>query len=143
MPPSDGWAAEQRLKASLGRRGARVRREPRSTYHGVDAACDAGRSRSLEPAIAYEEPLYDPDSPPRADVTIVYGGPAAPHWDIRTVSGDRSVADAFAARVNARLMLLPAHDPQFRRNRERVNKDAEREHIRLTWDLGYDEGDDR
>ena len=69
--------------------------------------------------------------------------PSAPHWDIRTVSGDRSVADAFAARVNARLMLLPAHDPQFRRNRERVNKDAEREHIRLTWDLGYDEGDDR
>jgi hypothetical protein len=35
--------------------------------------------------MAYEEPLYDPDSPPRADVTIAYGGPVAPHWDIRTV----------------------------------------------------------
>ena len=93
--------------------------------------------------MAYEEPLYDPDSPPRADVTIAYGGPAAPHRDIRTSSGDASVADAFAARVHARLMLLPAHDPQFRRNRERVNKDAEREHIRLTWDLGYDDPDDR
>lgn len=93
--------------------------------------------------MAYEEPLYDPDSPPRADITIAYGGPVAPHWDIRTRSGDQSVSDAFAARVNARLMLLPAHDPQFRRNRERVNKDAEREHIRLTWDLGYDESDDR
>lgn len=28
--------------------------------------------------MAYEEPLYDPDSPPRADVTIAYGGPVAP-----------------------------------------------------------------
>ena len=36
-------------------------------------------------------------------------------------------------------MLLPPHDPQFRRNRERVNRDAEREHILLDWDLGYEE----
>lgn len=92
--------------------------------------------------MAYEEPLYDPDSRPEP-TSPSYGGPVAPHWDIRTSSGDASVADAFAARVNARLMLLPAHDPQFRRNRERVNKDAEREHIRLTWDLGYDDPDDR
>jgi hypothetical protein len=47
--------------------------------------------------------------------------------------------DDFRTRVNARLLLLPAHDPQFRRNRERVNRDAERERIQLTWDLGYDE----
>ena len=36
-----------------------------------------------------------------------------------------------ATRVNARLMLLPPHDPQFKRNRERVNRDAERENIIL------------
>ena len=41
--------------------------------------------------------------------------------------------------MNARLMLLPPHDPQFRRNRERVNKDAERENFILAWDLGYEE----
>ncbi len=34
--------------------------------------------------------------------------------------------DAFRDRVNARLVLLPPHDPQFRRNRERVIRDAER-----------------
>jgi len=36
----------------------------------------------------------------------------------------------------ARLELLPPHDPQFRRNRERVVRDAEREHLLLDWDLG-------
>ena len=36
----------------------------------------------------------------------------------------------------ARLQLLPVYDPQFRRNRERVARDAEREHLILEWDLG-------
>ena len=40
----------------------------------------------------------------------------------------------------ARLTLLPPHDPQFRRNRERVVRDAERELIQIDWDLGYPEG---
>jgi hypothetical protein len=35
--------------------------------------------------------------------------------------------------------LLPPHDPQFRRNRERVNRDAERERLLVEWDLGYPE----
>jgi hypothetical protein len=39
----------------------------------------------------------------------------------------------------ARLVLLPPHDPQFRRNRERVVRDAERENLTLEWDLGYPE----
>jgi hypothetical protein len=43
--------------------------------------------------------------------------------------------------VLARLLLLPPHDPQFRRNRERVVRDAERENVILEWDLGLpDEG---
>ena len=33
-------------------------------------------------------------------------------------------------------MLLPRDDPQFRRNRERIVRDAEREAISLEWDLG-------
>ena len=74
-----------------------------------------------------------------AHATIVYLGPVAPHWEIRADFGDHSVVDAFRSRVNARLMLLPPHDPQFRRNKERVNRDAERENIAIEWDLGYDE----
>ena len=44
--------------------------------------------------------------------------------------------------MNARLVLLPPHDPQFRRNRERVNRDAERELLLIDWDLGYDEDEE-
>ena len=74
--------------------------------------------------------------PPVAHATIVYLGPTAPHWEIRGHFGDEKMIDDFRTRVNARLLLLPKHDPQFRRNRERVNRDAERELIRLDWDLG-------
>ena len=42
-------------------------------------------------------------------------------------------------RAMARVVLLPPHDPQFRRNRERVVRDAERENLTLVWDLGYPE----
>ena len=55
------------------------------------------------------------------------------------VFGDRIVVDEFRQRAMARLQLLPPHDPQFRRNRERVARDAERENLILDWDLGYDE----
>lgn len=77
--------------------------------------------------------------PPLGAVTIVYLGPVAPHWEVRSSYGERATVDAFRERVNARLMLLPPHDPQFRRNRERVNRDAERERLTIDWDLGYDE----
>jgi hypothetical protein len=46
------------------------------------------------------------------------------------------VVDEFRQRAMARLQLLPVYDPQFRRNRERVARDAEREHLILEWDLG-------
>jgi hypothetical protein len=45
--------------------------------------------------------------------------------------------EEFRARTLARLILLPRNDPQFRRNQERVNKDAERERISIEWELGY------
>ena len=80
--------------------------------------------------------------PPVGAVRIIYLGPVAPHWEIRGEFGDRSLIDSFRDRVNARLLLLPPHDPQFRRNRERVNRDAERENLTLTWDLGYEDGDE-
>jgi hypothetical protein len=77
--------------------------------------------------------------PPRGDAKIVYLGPVAPHWEVRSTFGERQIIDDFRTRVNARLVLLPPHDPQFRRNRERVVRDAEREHLLLEWDLGYEE----
>jgi hypothetical protein len=79
--------------------------------------------------------------PPVAHVTIVYLGPVAPHWEIRAHFGDQTLIDNFWTRVNARLLLLPKHDPQFRRNRERVNRDAERENILCDWDLGDEEAE--
>lgn len=87
--------------------------------------------------MTYVEPTED--LPPVAGASIVYLGPVAPHWDIRRSFGEQKIIDAFRVRVNARLLLLPKHDPQFRRNRERVNRDAERELIRLEWDLGDEE----
>jgi hypothetical protein len=77
----------------------------------------------------------------RAQVRIVYLGPVAPHWDLQPEYGDRSLVEEFRTRVMARLMLLPFHDPQFRRNRDRVNHDAEREGIVVDWDFGLPEGD--
>jgi hypothetical protein len=79
--------------------------------------------------------------PPRGHVRIVYLGPVAPHWDVVGVFGDRALIEDFRQRATARLQLLPPHDPQFRRNRERIVRDAEREYLILDWDLGI-EGDE-
>lgn len=77
--------------------------------------------------------------PPQGHVKLVYLGPVSPHWDVHGVFGDGRLIDNFRQRALARLQLLPPHDPQFRRNRERVNRDAERERLILEWDLGYEE----
>jgi hypothetical protein len=77
---------------------------------------------------------------------VVYLGPVAPHWEVQSDFGDRALIEEFRQRTQARLVLLPPHDPQFRRNRERVVRDAERENLILDWDLGIpevDELDDR
>ena len=77
--------------------------------------------------------------PPRGHVRVVYLGPVAPHWDVQSDYGDEAVIEQFRDRTLARLTLLPPHDPQFRRNRERVVRDAEREQLELEWDLGVPE----
>jgi hypothetical protein len=76
---------------------------------------------------------------PRGHVRVVYLGPVAPHWRADSDFGDRAVIEEFRQRALARLLLLPPHDPQFRRNRERVIRDAERENLLLDWDLGEPE----
>ena len=80
--------------------------------------------------------LQEEELAPIAHVTINFNGPTAPHWEMRKHFGEDKILDDFWTRVQARLLLLPKHDPQFRRNRERVNRDAERERIVLSWDLG-------
>ena len=90
--------------------------------------------------MAVTEPIVH-NEPPRGHVNVVYLGPVAPHWEVRSDFGDRSVIDEFRSRTAARLLLLPPHDPQFRRNRERVIRDAERENLVLEWDLGLPEDD--
>src|ERR1700723_4586286 len=84
--------------------------------------------------ITTEEPVE-----PVGHVRVVYLGPIAPHWDVQSDFGPAEVVDAFRERVLARLVLLPPHDPQFRRNRERVVRDAERENLALEGDLGIPE----
>jgi hypothetical protein len=76
------------------------------------------------------------NEPPRAHARIVYLGPVSPHWEVYGDYGERTIVDEFRARVLARLVLLPRDDPQFRRNRERIVRDAERERISIEWDLG-------
>ena len=76
---------------------------------------------------------------PKAHARIVYHGPVSPHWEVYGDWGDRQTLDEFRARVLARLVLLPRDDPQFRRNRERIVRDAERELVTIEWDLGYPE----
>ncbi len=73
---------------------------------------------------------------PVAHARIVYQGPVSPHWEVDGDWGDRQVLDEFRARVLARLVLLPREAPQFRRNRERIVRDAERSLISIEWDLG-------
>lgn len=79
------------------------------------------------------------DLPPQGAVRVVYLGPVAPHWDVQSTYGPADVVGPFRDRTLARLTLLPPHDPQFRRNRERVVRDAERERLELEWDLGVPE----
>lgn len=73
---------------------------------------------------------------PRAHARIVYLGPVAPHWEVYGDYGDQVLIDEFRTRVLARLVLLTRDDPQFRRNSERIARDAERELITIEWDLG-------
>jgi len=101
-----------------------------------------GRGRRYPDPSSDEERVMaiDPEEleeiPPQGHVRVVYTGPVAPHWEIHRVFGDQRAIDEFRQRAMARLQLLPVYDPQFRRNRERVARDAEREHLILEWDLG-------
>lgn len=88
-----------------------------------------------------EEQTEEAPQPPQGHARITYLGPVAPHWQVTAVFGDADLMQEFRDRAMARLVLLPPHDPQFRRNRERVVRDAERENLILDWDLGVPDED--
>jgi hypothetical protein len=67
------------------------------------------------------------------EVQVIFLGPLAPHWECKLVHGDPDQIQAFVDRVDARLRFVTATDPQFRRNRERVKRDAERENLFVEW----------
>lgn len=89
--------------------------------------------------VEHDAPEGDEAPPPRGHIRVVYLGPVAPHWEVQSDWGDATLVEEFRQRTMARLVLLPPHDPQYRRNRERVARDAERENITLEWDLGVPE----
>ena len=99
-----------------------------------DGERPAARSASAARILGMSEIVED--AAPRAHARIVYLGPVSPHWEVYGDWGERQTLDEFRARALARLVLLPRDDPQFRRNKERINRDAERELISLEWELG-------
>ena len=92
-------------------------------------------SPDTEDAVVEEGELVEPIG----HVRVVYLGPVAPHWEVQSDYGPADVIEQFRERVLARLVLLPPHDPQFRRNSERVVRDAEREQLALEWVLDFGE----
>ena len=91
----------------------------------------------MSPEVQDDDVVTEEPVEPIGHARVIYLGPVAPHWEVQSDFGPADVIDQFRDRVLARLVLLPPHDPQFRRNRERVVRDAERENLSLEWDLGF------
>jgi len=64
---------------------------------------------------------------------IIHRGSVIPHWRYEYVEGARNVIEDVVRRANAVLGFLPPGDPQFRRNRDRVQRDADREGVTVEW----------
>jgi hypothetical protein len=75
----------------------------------------------------------DTEVPHVGTLRVTYTGPVIPHWRWEFVEGDRTVIQELVRRANAVIGLLPPRDPQFRRNRSRVDGDAAREGIEIIW----------
>ncbi|MCL4433361.1 MAG: hypothetical protein M1399_01100 [Actinobacteria bacterium] len=82
------------------------------------------------------EGMEEASPEPAGTATITYTGHLAPYWDIQLEGKEQGVLESFRDRAMARLTMLPPYDPQFRRNGERVSKEAERQGIVLHWNLG-------
>jgi len=103
---------------------------------GTKCSLISGSQAGTTPVASRVMTDFAVDAPPRGHARITYLGPVSPHWEINADWGDTKLMEDFRTRALARLVLLTEADPQFRRNRERINRDAERELISLEWDLG-------
>ncbi len=111
------------------------------TFHSIGVrGARSGLSRLVADTLVEMSDVVE-EVAPRAHARIVYLGPVSPHWEVYGDWGERQVLDEFRARALARLVLLPRDDPQFRRNKERINRDAERELVSIEWELGLPEDD--
>ena len=79
---------------------------------------------------------------PRAHARIVYLGSVSPHWEVYGDWGDHKCSTSSGRGRWPAWCCCPRDDPQFRRNKERINRDAEREYISLEWELGLPDGDE-
>ena len=71
--------------------------------------------------------------PPIGHIKVVYMGPVAPHWEFRSDFGDRQLIEDFRMRARRPgCSCCQRDDPQFRRNRERINRDAMRQNLLLS-----------
>jgi len=78
--------------------------------------------------------VVDPVGHVRSSTSAPWRPIGSAEWSSATKSRFRRSSTAWTP-----VALLAAHDPQFRRNRERVNRDAERENLLVEWNLGYEE----
>lgn len=79
---------------------------------------------------------------PQGTVRVTFTGPVIPHWRYEFVEGNREVIQDLVRRANTVIGLLPPGDPQFRRNQNRVQRDADREAVTIEW-VGVDPPEDR
>ncbi|MBX7159295.1 MAG: hypothetical protein K1X95_03310 [Acidimicrobiia bacterium] len=79
---------------------------------------------------------------PQGTVRITFTGSVIPHWRYEFVEGNREVIQDLVRRANTVIGLLPPGDPQFRRNQNRVQRDADREAVTIEW-VGVDPPEDR
>ena len=49
--------------------------------------------------------------PPVGNVMVVYLGPVAPHWDVRSTFGDRMLVQSFRDRINQDGRVGCTYDP--------------------------------
>ncbi len=74
---------------------------------------------------------------PVGEVQVIYLGPVAPHWEVRSGFGYPKLVESFQDRIGARLILLPPHDPQFILNHALITRNSARENFLIPLDFPY------
>ena len=54
-----------------------------------------------DPGVPGDDRFELEPQPPVGDVMVVYLGPMAPHWEVRSTFGDRELIESFRDRIHA------------------------------------------